>query len=264
MQERTIYARPLNFRPRLLWLVMGELRTALFVRLDPRSTLIQVLVVYSCNGARMVSLRLVAYLGYTTEADEDPMMCSFLAADTVHMKVEWDAKVAALEQEQAATTTGQTTKPVEATSVTPVAVPSDNVVVKTSPEVPPSTTAPAPSPFDDLLSIESILSGFLLTCGGAISVLVLFYPTRVVRRISQIRKIPGSQLSSKPSVVASLAKLPEPAKTRVDVQKGEQLGDSWIRVETAAEGMWAGRWGLPRDVRTERVRPGLIRGGTSE
>jgi hypothetical protein len=192
------------------------------------------------------------------------MVFSFLAADTVHMKVEWDAKVAALEQEQAATTTAPTTKPVETTSTTPVAVPADNVVTKASPAVPSPTTTAAASPFDDLLSIESILSGFLLTCGGAISVLVLFYPTRVIRRVSQGRKIPASQLSSKPSVVAALAKLPEPAKTRVDVQKGEQLGESWIRVETAAEGMWAGRWGLPRDVRTERVRPELIRGGTSE
>ena len=180
------------------------------------------------------------------------------------MKVEWDAKVAALEQEQAATTTDQTTRPVEVTSTAPVAAPADAVVTKASPVVPLPATPAAPSPFDDLLSIESILSGFLLTCGGAISVLVLFYPTRVIRRVSQVRKIPASQLSSKPSVAAALAKLPEPAKTRVDVHKGEQLGESWIRVETAAEGMWTGRWGLPRDVRTERVRPGLIRGGTSE
>ena len=45
--------------------------------------------------------------------------------------------------------------------------------------------------------------------------------------------------------------------------KGERLGESWIRLETAAEGMWRGKWGLPRDIQMERVHPGLIRGGTS-
>jgi hypothetical protein len=34
VQERTIYARPLNFRPRLLWLVMGEFRTTYLGKLN--------------------------------------------------------------------------------------------------------------------------------------------------------------------------------------------------------------------------------------
>jgi hypothetical protein len=181
------------------------------------------------------------------------------------MKVEWDAKVAALEAEQAASTTAESSYSSGTVATTASDAPSKIPVTQTTAAVPsPPTNNAAPSPFDDLLSLESILSGFLLTCGGAISVLVLFYPTRVIRRVSQVRSIPASQLGSKPSVVAELERLPEPPKTRVDLQKGEQLGESWIRVETAAQGMWAGRWGLPRDVRTERVRPGLIRGGTSE
>ncbi|KAH8086990.1 hypothetical protein HD553DRAFT_208480 [Filobasidium floriforme] len=216
IQERTIYARPLNFRPKLLWVVM-------------------LAMVPGC----------------------------FLAADTVQMKLELDEKIAAIEQEQA---TKMSTLPSPENSTTAVkpspttpALPTETEVVATSPAVAPSPFAP----ITDIISPESILSGFLVSIGGAISVLILYYPTRVVSRLTQMRRVATADLPA--SVASKASSLPLPIRTRVDVnrKKGEELGQTWIRMETAAEGMWAGKFGLPRDIRMERVHPGLIRGGTT-
>lgn len=158
----------------------------------------------------------------------------------MQVKLEFDKKIAAEQAAADASSPGST-------SITTTTTASDAV---------------KPSPFDPLwevVSPESILSGALLSLGGTLTVLIMYYPTRVVRRLSQMRRVPSSTLPTQ-----SFEKLPTSIPARLDVPKGEDLGESWIRLETAAEGMWRGRWGLPRDVQMSRVRPGLIRGGTSE
>jgi hypothetical protein len=180
------------------------------------------------------------------------------------MKLELDEKIAAIEQEQA-TKVSTSPSPESSTttpnpSLTTPALPTETEIAATSPAVAPSPFAP----ITDIISPESILSGFLVSIGGAISVLILYYPTRVVSRLTQMRRVATADLPA--SVASKASSLPLPIRTRVDVnrKKGEELGQTWIRMETAAEGMWAGKFGLPRDIRMERVHPGLIRGGTSE
>jgi hypothetical protein len=180
------------------------------------------------------------------------------------MKLELDEKIAAIEQEQAAKVPTSSSPESSSTTLklspTTPALPTETEIAATSPAVAPSPFAP----ITDIISPESILSGFLVSIGGAISVLILYYPTRVVSRLTQMRRVATADLPA--SVASKASSLPLPIRTRVDVnrKKGEELGQTWIRMETAAEGMWAGKFGLPRDIRMERVHPGLIRGGTSE
>jgi hypothetical protein len=83
----------------------------------------------------------------------------------------------------------------------------------------------------------TILPAMLMSAGGALTILILYLPTRSVRRLTQMRQV---------------------------WKNGQGKEKDWVRMETAAMGMWWGRWGEARDIERNRMSVGLIRGGTSQ
>lgn len=136
------------------------------------------------------------------------MSFSFLTADTLTLQSAREAEEATKENAQAETlATGQTPDE-EETYVSYVL---------------------------NALNRRSILAMLLMASGGIITLGLLYFPTRQVRRLSQVQRM-----------------------------KPDGVMREMIRMETLAHEQWMGLLGRSREVPKDKVSWGLIRGGTSK